>query len=78
MKKARDGSAPDGLRAAQIHLVHSAAERALSAQQRAERDTLERELAALRDRKAAMKEEDYFRELEVLMLKLARIYSGGS
>jgi mannose-6-phosphate isomerase-like protein (cupin superfamily) len=78
VKKARDGSAPDGLRAAQIHLVHSAAERALTAQQRAERDTLERELAALRERKAAMKEDDYFRELEALMLKLARIYKGDS
>jgi hypothetical protein len=78
VKKARDGSAPDGLRAAQIHLVHSAAERALTAEQRAERDTLEREFAVLRERKAAMKEDDYFRELEALMLKLARIYRGGS
>ncbi len=78
MKKARNGSAPDGLRAAQIHLVHIAAERALTAEQRAERNTLERELAALRERKSAMKEDDYFRELEALMLKLARIYRGGS
>ena len=78
VKKAKDGSAPDGLRAAQIHLVHSAAERALTGGQRTERDTLERELAALRERKVAMKEDDYFRELEELMLKLARIYRGGS
>ena len=78
VKKSRDGSAPDGLRAAQIHLVRSAAERALTAGQRAGRDTLERELAALREHKSAMKEDDYFRELEALMLKLARIYSGGS
>lgn len=73
-KKARDGSTPDGLRAAQIHLVHSAAERGLTVQQRAERNLLERALATLRERKRAMKEEDYFRELEVLMLQLARIY----
>ena len=78
VKRAKDGGLPDGLRAAQIHLVHSAAERALTTQQRSERDTMERELAALRERKAAMKEDDYFRELEVLMLKLARIYRGGS
>ena len=78
VKKAKDRSAPDGLRAAQIHLVHSAAERALTAGQRAARDTLERDLAALRERKSAMKEDDYFRELEALMLKLARIYRGGS
>jgi len=78
VKKARDGSAPDGLRAAQIHLVRSAAERALTAEQRAERDMLERDLAALRERKGTMKEDDYFRELEMLMLRIARIYRGGS
>ena len=78
VKKAKSGALPDGLRAAQIHLVHSAAERALTAEQRAERDTLERDIAALRERKAAMKEDDYFRELEALLLKLARIYRGGS
>ena len=78
VKKAKDGTPPDGLRAAQIHLVHSSAERALTAAQRAERDTLERDLAALRERKAAMKEDEYFRELEALMLKLARIYRAGS
>ena len=78
IKKSKDGSVPDGLRAAQIHLVHSAAERALTAQQRGERDTLERDLAALREKKSGMKEDDYFRELEALMLKLARIYRGGS
>ncbi len=77
VKKAKDGSAPDGLRAAQIHLVRSAAERALSAEQRAQRDALERELAALRDRKAGMKEDEYFGELEALLLKIARIYRGG-
>ena len=78
VKKTKDGSAPDGLRAAQIHLVHSVAERALTAEQRTQRDALERELAALRDRKGTMKEDEYFRELEALLLKIARIYRGGS
>jgi mannose-6-phosphate isomerase-like protein (cupin superfamily) len=77
VKKSRDGSVPDGRRAAQIHLVRSAAERALTAGQRAERDALERDLGALRERKATMKEDDYFRELEILMLRIARIYLGG-
>jgi hypothetical protein len=77
-KKGKDGTAPDGQRAAQIHLVRSAAERALTAEQRAQRDALERELSALRDRKAAMKQDEYFRELEALLLKIARIYRGGS
>ena len=78
VKKAKDGATPDGLRAAQIHLVHSAAERALTAEQRTERDTLERDLAALRERKSRMKEDDYYREIEALLIKLARIYRSGS
>ena len=78
VKKSRDGKTPDGQHAAQIHLVHSAAERALTAEQRAQRDGMERELSALRERKAAMKEDDYLRELEALLLKIARIYRGGS
>ncbi len=78
VKKAKDGTLPDGLRAAQVHLVRSSEERALSPERRAERDALERELAALRERKAAMKEGDYFRELEALLLKIARIYKAGT
>ncbi len=77
-KKGKDGATPDGQRGAQIHLVRSAAERALTAEQRAQRDALERELSALRGRKAEMKEDDYLRELEALLLKIARIYRGGS
>jgi hypothetical protein len=78
VKKAKDGASPDGIRARQIHLVRSSEERSLSPQQRAGRDALERELAALRERKSAMTEDDYYRELEALMLKLARIYRDGS
>ncbi len=77
-KKSRDGKATDGPSAAQIHLVRSAAERALTAEQRSQRDALERDLAALHERKGTMKEDDYFRELETLMLKIARVYKGGS
>ena len=41
---------------------------------RTERDALEIELAKLRENKAAMPEADYFRALEALLLKLAKIY----
>jgi hypothetical protein len=78
VKKARDSSVPDGIRAHQIRLVRSSEERALSPGQRSERDKLERELSALRERKSGMKEEDYLRELEELLLKLARVYREGS
>ncbi len=78
VKKGKDGAVPDGLRAAQIHLVRSAAERALTAEQRAQRDALERDISALRERKTEMKGDEYFRELESLLLKIARIYRGES
>ena len=77
VKKAKDGSAPDGLRAQQIHLQRNAAERALSAETRAERDALEIELAKLREAKAAKPEDTYYRELEALLLKIAKVYERG-
>jgi hypothetical protein len=78
VKKSKSNQAPDGLRAHQIHLVPSAAERALPAAVRAERDEMERELAKLRDAKAAMPEEEYFAKLEALMLRIARLYQRGT
>ncbi|MEQ1852701.1 MAG: hypothetical protein ABMA01_14055, partial [Chthoniobacteraceae bacterium] len=78
VKKSKDSAVPDGIRARQIHLVRSSAERALSQQQRAGRDALERELAALRERKGGIKEDEYYRELEAILSKLARIYREGS
>lgn len=77
VKRSADQRAPDGLRAHQLHLVPSAAERALPPTVRAERDKLERELSALRDAKASMPEDDYYRKLEELMLRLGRLYREG-
>jgi hypothetical protein len=74
IKKPRDGAASDGLRAHQIHLVRNAAERALPPALRAERDALELQLAKLRDTKASLPEDAYLRELEAILLKLARVY----
>ncbi len=74
VKKARDNTGPDGLRAHQIHLVPSSAERALPAEVRARRDALELELARLREEKTSLNEEEYFAKLETMLLGLARIY----
>ncbi len=74
VKKAKDGTPPDGLRAHQVHLLGNAEERALSAETRAERDALEIELAKLREAKASKPEDAYFRELETLLLKIAKLY----
>ncbi|MDP3068801.1 MAG: hypothetical protein Q8N18_00855 [Opitutaceae bacterium] len=75
-KRARDGGALDGARAHQFHLVRSPAELQLPLALRAQRDKLELEISALRERKAKMNEEKYFKELEKLLLTLAVLYEG--
>lgn len=72
-----EGLRPDGVRAHQLHLVPSAAERALSAETRARRDALELAVEELRARKEAMGEEAYYRALEERLLELARLYRDG-
>jgi hypothetical protein len=73
-KKSQSLAVPDGTRAHQLHLIPNAAETALPAAVRAERDKLEVELAALRDKNATMAPEEYYRSLEQLLLKVARLY----
>lgn len=75
-KKARDGAPPDGPRAHQFHLVRSAAEQQLAPELRARRDQLELELSALREKKPKMNEEKYYRDLEGLLIELAKLYDG--
>lgn len=74
VKKAKDGTPPDGQRAHQMHLLRNSEERALSAESRAARDALEVELVKLRESKASKPEDTYYRELEALLLKIARLY----
>lgn len=73
-KVAKDGAAPDGLRAHQLHLVRSAREQELASAARARRDELELQLAERRARKTSLSEEAYLREIEPLLLELARLY----
>lgn len=73
-KSARSGAALDGSRAHQWHLVLSDAEQAMPPELRAKRDKLELEVAALREKKAAMKQDEYYAKLEKLLLELARVY----
>jgi hypothetical protein len=74
VKSAKSGAAPDGLLASQLVLVKSAQEEKFSAEFRARRDELERDLAALRLKKAKLSEEEYFAQLEPLLIELARLY----
>jgi hypothetical protein len=75
-KRAKDGAQLDGLRAHQFHLVRSATEQQLSPAVRSQRDQLEQQIAALRDRKEKLSEGKYFQELEKLLLELAALYEG--
>lgn len=77
-KRARDGAALDGLRAHQFHLVRSAAEQQLTPETRARRDALELAIARLREKKATLREADYYRQLEDILLQLARLYDSGA
>ncbi|WP_221028972.1 hypothetical protein [Actomonas aquatica] len=65
---------PDGARARVWSLVPSAAERALTAEQRSRRDALEAELEQLRTRRDSMPESDYLDALEVLFRQLGQVY----
>lgn len=75
VKKAKDGGSLDGVRAKQFHLIRSAAEQKLTPEQRAHRDQLELEVEALREKKPKLAEDDYYRQLEGLMLELAKLYA---
>jgi hypothetical protein len=73
-RRAKDGAPLDGIRAHQLHLIKSDRERGLPAQVRERRDQLELSIAALRDQKAKLTEDEYYSRLEKLMAELARLY----
>jgi len=76
VKKANDARLPDGRRAHQLHLLPSPGDAALSSETRAQRDKLELEIAALRDKKESLPEDEYYAQLEGLCVRLAQIYHG--
>ena len=73
-RRAKDGAPPDGIRAHQLHLVPSDRERKIPAAIRRRRDELELAVAALRDQKANLGEDVYYKRLEPVMLELGRLY----
>jgi hypothetical protein len=72
-KKAANNAPLDGMRAHQWHLIRSSQDQKLSAEQRKERDALELEIGKLREQKASMNEDEYYKKLEQLLTKLAEI-----
>ena len=74
VKTAANGKSVDGVRAHQLHLVRSALEQELSPAARERRDELEKKLSDLRSRKEAMPEDEYYRQLEGILVEIARLY----
>jgi hypothetical protein len=73
-RRAKNGAPLDGLRAHQVHLIPSDRERDIPVELRKRRDQLELSIAALRDQKSKLKEDDYYERVEKLMVELARLY----
>ena len=73
-QRAKDGAALDGIRAHQLHLIPSDRERGMPVEMRQRRDELESSIAALRDQKEKLKDDEYYARLEKLMVELARLY----
>jgi hypothetical protein len=74
VKSAAGGKSVDGVRAQELFLAPGQFERQLTAQARARRDELEQQLSALRSKKSAMNEDDYYRQLEGILVEIARLY----
>lgn len=72
---ARGGKSLDGYRAHQWHLVKGEFERSMPARLVAERDELELAVIRLRENRSNYREDDYYRELESLLIPLATLYS---
>jgi hypothetical protein len=73
IKRAKDGAAPDGLRAHQFNLIRSPQDQQLSPAQRARRDELELAVNRLRDKKDKLAVDDYYRQLEAVLVELAKV-----
>ena len=74
VKSAADGKSVDGVRAHQMFMVPGDLERRLPPEVRARRDELEQKLSALRSNKTKMNEDEYYRQLEGILLETARLY----
>ena len=78
VKTAAGGKSVDGVRAHQVMLVRGDAEQKLTPEIRARRDELEQKLSALRSRKSQMQEEDYYGQLEAILVQTARLYQAST
>jgi hypothetical protein len=78
VKKPAQGSAVDGMRAHQFHLVRSATEAEMPAELRAKRDALELQVEKLREEKPNIAAADYYSRLEELLVEMSKIYEAAT
>lgn len=78
VKQPKAGEAADGLLAQQFRLIPSPDERNFTPEQMTQRDGLEKAVLLLREKKGRMPENDYYRDLETLLLQLARCYASNA
>ena len=70
----KDGAGADGFQANRWQLVPSLQERALPSDLRVRRDELEHQILQLRVRKKELAEDEYFDQLQLLLIQLAELY----
>lgn len=70
----KNGKLPDGVRAHQVALLPDPEEAERSPAWKAKRDGLELEVFKLRAKRDGMNEDDYFKQLEELMVRMAGLY----
>lgn len=74
VRSAKDEAIPDGSRANQFVLISSQDGDKLTPEVRSQRDALELQIAGLRSRKPQLSDEVYYRQLESLLIELAKLY----
>ena len=74
--KTKDKTPLDGTRAHQRSLAPDPSSQKMTPEQLTERDKLEAEINALREKKSTLPEEEYYQQLETLFRKLAALYGG--
>jgi len=73
-KKPDEAANVDGFRAHQIHFIYSEEEAKLPLEIRKRRNELELKLEQARARKQQLKEDEYLKEIEPILLELSRLY----
>jgi hypothetical protein len=78
VKAPKDKAAVDGALARQFHLLRSEAENKLTEEQRRKRDEIEHAVLKHREKKGKISDDAYYRDLEKMLLELARLYATNS